>query len=316
MAPLTVQAKSSGIKIIVNPGRKYWEQMERWYSETERWNMRPDEISVWASTYEKYWMFAGVDQETNEFVCSLSLGMQTTSDGEPLYSIGLFYCVPQKRGLGYGKPLFDAAMAHIGQSNATLYSAKEMSAWYASKHGFNKLLSFWTCWAEVQPLNLVLPEVSKQYDIKTTEEVDWDEIHDYDSTICCVEREDYLEESLTWEATVSRVAVDSNGDVVGFGSLRFVSQNEIYACPLYADNSTIARDLLISMLSTVTDLSSYSAFSLLFPEHNKSVLSIISELSKGRYKHYPIYRNQYLKKVLPVPWDKVYANDDVNHSIV
>ncbi|CAD6197971.1 unnamed protein product [Caenorhabditis auriculariae] len=307
---LEANEKLKSVKVIVNPERKYMVQLEQSFANTERWNIRPDEFKVWKSSYDGHWMIIGVDEETDQPVCCVSLARERLQNGDPLFSIGYFYCVPTWRGTGCGNLVFDTAMGYIGENDAYLFAVEKMSPWYAKRHGFDKILPFWHITVDILPKDIVLPDPCGKYQIKNCEEAGWDKVHAYDSTICCIERRKYLETTMAWPSTVSKAAVNHEGKVVGFGSIRIISQNELYPCLIYGESAEVAKDVLIGMLSAIDNLESYSMLSFLFPETNKEVLPIVEELTKGHFEYHPLYRNQYRKAIRPVPWEKVFANDE------
>lgn len=110
-----------GIKVVLNPSQEYFDQLQEWISETERWNYRRAEYKLWLTSFEKFWLYLAIDEENDEVVSAVSLALQRDSHGKELYSIGNYYCVPEWRGKGISNKLFVQVMKHVGKHNCTLF---------------------------------------------------------------------------------------------------------------------------------------------------------------------------------------------------
>lgn len=53
-------------------------------------------------------------------ISSITLAKSKTTDGEALFLLGFYYCVPERRNRGIGSMLFKRVMQKIGDSNAVI----------------------------------------------------------------------------------------------------------------------------------------------------------------------------------------------------
>ncbi|CCD62701.1 DUF1248 domain-containing protein [Caenorhabditis elegans] len=304
---------------LVNPPQEVFELIVKLSGETEGWPFQLGDYKFWSTSYDKFWLVTVVEKGTTNLVASVSLARWDGDDG-PLYSIGLFYCVQKYRGQGLAKPIFQKVMDMIGENdNATLTGAVKMSAKYATEHGFDKYPEHWHLFSSLKMEDVVIPgEVSKKFSTKHWSEVDYDALTAYDRTICIRDRKKIMTAWFNLSDTFTRVVLDDTGKIVGYGTIRIVSQNKLSSAPFYADCLEAAVVLLADLLNNIPNWQKYSSFGFLYPECNQDPLALLGKFSKSTdlISTAPFVRSQFTKHLIPTPDNKVYSLSDCAHQFV
>ncbi|EFP11037.1 hypothetical protein CRE_30865 [Caenorhabditis remanei] len=303
-----------GIRVVLNPTQEYFDQFQEWISETERWNYRRGEYKLWCTAFEKFWLYMAIDEENDEVVSVVSLALQRNSEGKMLYSIGNYYCVPEWRGKGISNKLFVQVMKHVGKENCTLFGAVEMSPLYASRFNFSIMNEFWHNFADMDAADLVIPAMPNGFTCKKIEENDWEKLHEYDETICDLDRRKYMKTTMTLAATVSRLVLNESGKIVGFGSIKMAFGNELILAPLYAESLDAATALVASMMKGIPNLLSFTSLITIYPAANNDVPRLLSLISNNNFDTHQAYRHQFTKEMMHFPQHKIYGTDEVSHS--
>ena len=164
------------------------------------------------------------------------------------YAFGGCYIVSKEfRGKGYGNKLYDACMASVKHfpSIALISGLKReeinkhngfRSVFYGAFFVFNIPTTI-TCFSETSNRSPV--------QIKRIEEVNIRALFMYDTTVFGFERHAFLSKWLRMIGSHARVAIDSEGSIVGYTVARPTFIKESYKIgPLFADSELIAEKLL------------------------------------------------------------------------
>ncbi|EFO94852.1 hypothetical protein CRE_08784 [Caenorhabditis remanei] len=303
---------------LVNPPQEIWEEIVKKTGETDDWTFQLDDYKYWSVSYDQFWFFVIWEKETKNFVASVSLARWDGDDG-PLFSIGMFYCVPRYRGTGLGKPLFQYVMDIVGDNNATLTGTVEMSEKYARNFGFDKVSGYWHLSSSLKCDDVVIPDkVSGNYKTKLWSDVDYDSLTAYDRTICVRDRKKIMTNWFNLEDTFTRVVFDGSGKIVGYSTIRLVTKNKLNIAPFYADNIEAAEVLLKDLLSMIPNWQQYASFAFLYPECNTDPLALLEKFAKNKKSVSTVtaLRSQFTKKFIATPAHKVYALVDCAHQFV
>ncbi|KAF1753482.1 hypothetical protein GCK72_020039 [Caenorhabditis remanei] len=303
---------------LVNPPQEVFDQIVKYTSETEDWASQTGDYKLWLSSYDQFWLVTVVEKGTTNFVASVSLARWDGDDG-PLFSIGMFYCVPKYRGTGLGKPLFQYVMDIVGDNNATLTGVVKMSPKYASDFGFDKYPEHWHLFSSAKCAEMVIPDkVSENYTTKLWSDVDYVELTAYDRTICMRNRKKIMSAWFNSVDTFSRVVLDKSGKIVGYATVRLVLKNRLSPAPFYADNLEAAEVLLKDLLIMIPDWQQYASFGFLYPECNKDPFEVLNKFSKRReaISTSRFIRSQFTRELISTPDNKVYSLSDIAHQFV
>ncbi|PIC27614.1 hypothetical protein B9Z55_019813 [Caenorhabditis nigoni] len=303
-----------GIKVVLNPTQEYFDQFQEWITETERWNYRRAEYKLWCTAFEKFWLYMAIDEENDECVSVVSLALQRNSEGKKLYSIGNYYCVPEWRGKGISNKLFVQVMKHVGKENCTLFGAVEMSSLYATRFNFSIMNEFWHNFADMDAADLVIPAMPHGFTCKKIEENDWEKLHEYDETICDLDRRKYMKSNLSTAGTIARLVTNETGKIVGFGAIKMATGNELILAPLYAETFDAATALMASILKGIPNLLSFSSLITIYPDANNDVPRLLSLISNNNFDSHQAYRHQFTEEMMDFPQHKIYGTDEVSHS--
>lgn len=164
-----------------------------------------------------------------------------------------FFIEREYRGKGYGMELFQAAMKTLSPlQNIIAYSLKDMVQKYKEKFGFQ---DYWV--APVFSINVssAVRNLSQfpsnpSILVQTVEEVDLQALRDYDAVMFGYQRNAFLHSFLITKDSHARVAVSSEGAIVGYVVSRITyDTNDGYTLgPFYANSLDIAITLLKSLL--------------------------------------------------------------------
>ena len=155
------------------------------------------------------------------------------------------------RGKGYGRMIKNAAQEYIKQSSAInfvgvsslLHSEKILQSW-----GFRRSLFYGSTFV-FHPLTSLtrFPKTSERsVQIKNIEKVNLEALFPYDTTVFGFERHAFLSKWLRVPGSFTRVAINSEGSIVGYTVARptFVQGEGYKIGPLFADSEPIAGKLL------------------------------------------------------------------------
>uniref|UniRef100_A0A8R1HPI0 DUF1248 domain-containing protein n=1 Tax=Caenorhabditis japonica TaxID=281687 RepID=A0A8R1HPI0_CAEJA len=303
---------------LVNPSQNVFEQIVKFTGETEDWAFQLNDYKFWSTAFDRFWLVAVVEKGTENLVASVSLARWDGEDG-PLYSVGMFYCVPQYRGRGLGKPIFQQIMDIVGDDNATLTGVVKMAHKYAKDFGFDKMPDFWHLFSGVKISEMTIPEnLSEQFLSKAWTDVDYDALTTYDRTICTRDRKRIMTAWFNLQETFTKVVLDQSGKIVGYGTIRIVTRNKLSAAPFYADTLEAAEVLLKDLINNIPNWQQYEKIGFLYPEINSDVPRLLERFvkSKEAISTAPFIKSQFTKRFIASPNEKVYSMSDCAHQFV
>ncbi|CAI2353969.1 unnamed protein product [Caenorhabditis sp. 36 PRJEB53466] len=301
-------------RMVVTADLNMRKGIKEWITETERWNYRRAEYKLWLASFEKFWLYLAIDEEHDEVVSAVSLALQLDSQGKELYSIGNYYCVPEWRGKGISNKLFVQVMKHVGKKNCTLFGAVEMSPLYATRFNFSVMNQFWHNFADMDAADLVIPAIPNGFTCKKIEENDWEKLHEYDETICDLDRRKYMRMNLSLVGTVARLVLNESGKIVGFGAIKMATGNELILAPLYAESLEAATALVGTILKGIPALRTFSSLITIYPDANNDVPRLLSLITNNNFETHQAYRHQFTEQMMHFPQNKIYGTDEVSHS--
>ena len=228
--------------------------------------------------------------------------------------VGMYFCEEEHRGKGFAFKMWKTARTAIDPKvNLGLDSVVSKVHLY-EREGFK---SAW----KLSLYNFYVPSIFEAYDsitvhnnacvaIKLATEVDFVKLKLYTEDVIGFkfDRPGLLEKWITLPTHTALAAVNDNGDVVGFGTIREtinLKEDGYLLAPLQADNIDIARFLLLKLAKGV-DSTQNLVFRVYIPEINTEALEIVNEV-KGDHNVGAIYIRMYTGDELPVKKEKYFG---------
>ena len=177
-------------------------------------------------------------------ICCLTMAKYGDS-----YAFGGSYIVSKEfRGKGYGQKIYDAAMASVKHfptiaviSGLKMDEINKSNGFRSLFYGAFSIFNIPTAIACFSEASTTSPSVK----IKRIEEVNMQALFMYDTTVFGFERLAFLSKWLRITGSHARVAIDSEGSIVGYTVARPTFIKGSYKIgPLFADSEAIAEKLL------------------------------------------------------------------------
>ena len=177
------------------------------------------------------------------------IGCMTVAKYGDNYAFGGSYIVSKEfRGKGYGKKVYDAGFASVKHFPSIAVVSDLKMKEINKRNGFRSLFygAFFifniptsiACFSET---SITSPSVK----IKRIEEVNKQSLFWYDTTVFGFERHAFLSKWLSLAGSHARVAIDSEGSIVGYTVARVTFIKGSYKIgPLFADSEAVAEMLL------------------------------------------------------------------------
>ncbi|UMM38147.1 hypothetical protein L5515_009684 [Caenorhabditis briggsae] len=176
---------------------------------------------------------------------------------------------------------------------------------------------YWHLDAEIQPGKMRIPELSDSYTTETWENVDSDQLDNYDITICPRNRKNYLKLWFQQNEVSTKVAFDSAHKIVGYCTIRVVNLNRLCAAPFYAENPEVAARLLADVPRIIPNFEKYEKLFFWYPVANRNVESMLSKFfPKEAYRIQTEFRTQFTKEMIKSTDDVVYSVACGTHQFV
>lgn len=214
--------------------------------------------------------------------------------GEDFSFLGFYICRPEFRGQGFGMEIWNACIARLGDRTIGLDGVIDQQANYA-KSGF-VLVHRNIRYGGVAPADGQSHPHCVELD-QTNNGSLTQSIIDYDWAFFAGPRETFLR---TWIAPPRRTIVYLEDNAVrGYGTSR-ACQNGSKIGPLFADNSTIAEDLFLSLTAPLSG----QAIFLDIPEPNTAA----RELAE-RFDLAPVFETarMYRGRAPALPLDRIFG---------
>jgi len=203
--------------------------------------------------------------------------------------IGLFVVDPQYRGQWHGIQLGKVALEYLGERNVGLDGVLEKQMAYQS-FGFNyayKNIRFEGKARSKKPPT-ALP----------ISDVDFNKLLEYDRKIFLVPRTEFLRRWITQVDSVGYY-LENESHLLGYGVLRKCITGYRVG-PLFADNETMAVEILEALLSNIPG----EAYYLDIPEPNSEALKIVEQFNMQKVFE---TARMYSKEIPNVPLHKVFG---------
>ncbi|EGT36822.1 hypothetical protein CAEBREN_04960 [Caenorhabditis brenneri] len=206
----------ASMELVINPSQEVFDQLIHLAGATNGWGHQPYDYKFYSENYGGYWFIAVIDKSKNSsenLVAGGSLARWDVKNGDPLYSIGLFYCKEEYRGKGYGKEVFKKIMDIVGDDNCVLSAAVNMSQKYADVFGFIKMPPYWHLKAELKPGKVNYPELNNEYTTKDWKDVDENQLEAYDLTVCGRPRKERMRSWFQQEEVYTRPTTSNQENI-------------------------------------------------------------------------------------------------------
>lgn len=304
-------SQTINVELVTNPENSIWTKLVERFSQSEGWDASEQDYNIWRRN-DDFLLICVVDKVTRKPLASVSMSKyRSRRNDETFFYIGHYYTVPEARGLGLGRPIFERVVEIAGKNNIGLTGAYSMIERYKKSFNFDKLSKSWLLCVnfhlkDVQVLNPA--DFSAQISIQGLDSVPIDFVHNFDAKICILERKTLLEGYLRSKTATTFIATTRGNDVIGLISARLVSRKNVSIAPFYAENENIALQLLNHSLthlkSTGLDLNEVN---LIFPSDNRLILGIIKKLTTGKLWCSSMECEQFTLKSIDIPSNLVYS---------
>ena len=167
--------------------------------------------------------------------------------GDSFAFAGSFVVTKEYRGKGYGKKIYEAALASAKSFHSVATIAGLQHKDMVQRYGFRSHFYGAFFVFHIPATIACLAESSNRspVKIKCIEDVNLESLFLYDTTVFGFERHAFLLKWLRVPGSYARVAIDSEGSIVGYTVARPTVINASYKIgPLYADSEAIAEKLL------------------------------------------------------------------------
>lgn len=148
-------------------------------------------------------------------------------------------------------------------------------------------------------------------DILSISDIDFSSLLEYDTALHTLPRTEYITLFLSIPNTITKVAVDKNDrqKILGYGAVQQLGSG-FHIGPLYADKPDVVSEIMHSLLC---ELPASKPISVFVPTKNEVAVHMIENMG---FKQNPnlIFERIYSKKIIPLPFERVYAMCDLNVS--
>ena len=196
--------------------------------------------------------------------------------------IGIFVVEVSFRGKGYGKKMFEMALASCDPSYNIGLDAITKYAGLYEEYGFKKA---WThSQYKIDPAVVVATSLAKHSDIivKPAVEVDFSQLVNYDALMFGSLRHSFLKKWITAPHSRNFAAVNSNGELLGYTVIRkVVGADQGYKIgPLFANEPDVARHLLTAAaeFASTTPYDRY-VYIIVPVDRNSQAVELVKEMN-------------------------------------
>ena len=220
--------------------------------------------------------------------------------------VGLLIVDKAFRGKGYGGKMLREGLARVPQEWNAGLDAEEGTTPIYEKKGFKTM---WTNTRfELDPSVIVTKQSLSDGIIKSTAEVNFNQLADYDAVMFGAPRDSFLKEWIAAPHARGFAAVNSSGELLGYTVIRkVIVDGEGYRVgPLFANNLDTARNLLAAAAKFASDTTPDDKYVYIdVPDRNPQAVGLVQEMS-GVDINYPTYR-MYTKGDPNLPMTKIYG---------
>ncbi len=215
----------------------------------ENWNPSlNDADSLWAQDANGFFLGEVTDENGTTVVGTLEVARYDRDYAH----VAWYHVLPEYRGKGYGKALWDYAMKYAYEDGRTIgldgvpaqqenyKNSGFVQAFYAYRHVAHS--------GHIKQVSLKSP-VSSGLTIKSAKDVPFEDVSNYDTKYVGAPRTAFTRNLIHRPDVQALVALD-NDKIAGYAVLRKAVSG--YKCgPLYAETPTIARELFVTLCSQV-----------------------------------------------------------------
>uniref|UniRef100_A0AC35GN52 N-acetyltransferase domain-containing protein n=1 Tax=Panagrolaimus sp. PS1159 TaxID=55785 RepID=A0AC35GN52_9BILA len=182
---------------------------------------------------ENFNTLIAVDKATNKILGSVVIGFFETIDNSPaLVKLGLYIVLPEFRGKGIGRKLFKEVIndPRFKNANFGLNGNSYMSKKYAIEFGYDKFPNWQVCKNKIKisDIDINALQINPEITVVGYNDIDYQKMIEYDTKIQGgIRREKFLKAFLDAKTSFAKIAVDKNGNIVGFGNIRTGMNNQI-----------------------------------------------------------------------------------------
>ncbi|CAI5442132.1 unnamed protein product [Caenorhabditis angaria] len=212
-------------------------------------NLKLEDLNLWTRSFgENYYPVIVTPKNTDRIILTCH-GIEYTSvhnENEKITFIGFFWIDEEFRGkdimIHFSNTL--ATYSHISMTVHTVLKPIAARCFKMVTGEFNKCFNSYVSIYDKNELHLEEKPVS-QITLKKISEVSPNLLTAYDQSIFPFNRADYITEFLKQKNCYSRIALNSSGEIIGYGNIiLFESTNLAQIQPLYADNAEIASAIV------------------------------------------------------------------------
>uniref|UniRef100_A0A914PJQ3 YitH acetyltransferase (GNAT) domain-containing protein n=1 Tax=Panagrolaimus davidi TaxID=227884 RepID=A0A914PJQ3_9BILA len=253
------------IELVCNCDFNRWKDAVQITGTCENWIFSAEDYNLWNEGLgpENFNFLCAIDKTTGKTVGHIASAYYPSIDGsEPLATAGAYFVCKDYRGTGVGMELSikigqEERFAYCNQGTISVASMTKKYALFG--------LSIYPEWqyedmeAKVSDCNPDLLESNPNIKTVALNEVDSGKFIEYDTKICGgIRRDKFIQKVLESKTAFSRIAIDKNENIVGFGNIRIGFNNQLAIGPLYADSDSIAETLLKDCLKLIPNLNEFS----------------------------------------------------------
>ena len=204
----------------------------------------------------------------------------TYGDEDEYCYIGLYIVKKEYRRMGYGKQTWDHAFSELPETCLVSLSAVLAQVAIYTKCGFKTNWKEFTYSFDIQNFAGFPVSTETSINIIHFKDADFSSLLKYDTSAFCYSRESYLRKVLEVPDSEGWVAVNKEGNIVGYVVAKFTL--EVYGwflLPLIADDASIADSLLVNVSKFLCD-QPVKRFTMTIPSINEKCMTIAQKFSE------------------------------------
>uniref|UniRef100_A0A914Z831 N-acetyltransferase domain-containing protein n=1 Tax=Panagrolaimus superbus TaxID=310955 RepID=A0A914Z831_9BILA len=304
------------IEFIEFCGLDRWKDAVENTGKYEGWILADEDLDRWREGFGEgnYNLLVAIEKKTNKTVGHVATAFYESIEGsDPLLTIGMFFVLPEFRGIGLGWKLFEKVVQNpkFHGINWGLNAIPKMTKKYATKFGFDKypkwqISTFEAAIKDINPERLQSNHLIKNVSFK---EVNFESFIKYDTVMTGgIRRDKFMEKWLDSKNAFSKIALNlENKKIVGVCNIRIAFQKQLAIGPFYAETKSIAENLLKDVLKIIPDINQYSKLWLYPATTNQEAKEIFYNLADGKIQEYNVSFGQFTKHVIEVNTSKIYS---------
>ncbi|XP_015917468.1 uncharacterized protein [Parasteatoda tepidariorum] len=225
--------------------------------------------------------------------------------------VGLYAVKKSHRGKGLGLSIWKRAMEHVGQRNVGLNSVPEHLHTYRDLAGFRIVAPWCTLFCEGVPQFADKKRQLEGIQIVQIRSSVLPAVINYDASVHGYDRSKIVTLSTAEEDSLTLAAVrDGTGRVCGYGCLKKNVQGSLLVGPLYADEASIAEELLGNLVAEFPGESN-GIISMAVINCNSEAMSLVNRIQLSIGTEVP---RCYKKEQVHANFERVFGQHALNFS--